>query len=102
MVKFCFRLRSPKNWEFRICQLAICDNRRPCIGQGLSPYATITHPVKRWHSVYPVCRALTIQENDSPHGSHIKRKIICLPPDHPSGKGVLRDLHYTTTPTFTG
>ncbi|GFW43066.1 hypothetical protein TNCV_1474611 [Trichonephila clavipes] len=30
-----------------ICQLAICDDRRPLIGVGLPPYAIITHSVKR-------------------------------------------------------
>ncbi|GFW54016.1 hypothetical protein TNCV_3828241 [Trichonephila clavipes] len=39
---------SPKNWEFwTICQLATCDDHRPCIGQGLSSYAIITPSVKR-------------------------------------------------------
>ncbi|GFX14799.1 hypothetical protein TNCV_1485421 [Trichonephila clavipes] len=34
-------LYSPKNWEFRtICQLATCDDHRPCIGHGLP---TIPH-----------------------------------------------------------
>ncbi|GFY26663.1 hypothetical protein TNCV_2879911 [Trichonephila clavipes] len=43
---------SPKNWEFRmICQLAICDDRRPSTGLGLSQYTLITHSVKRRHGV---------------------------------------------------
>ncbi|GFU29122.1 hypothetical protein NPIL_286821 [Nephila pilipes] len=49
-----------------------------------------------------LCQAPAIQANDSPHKSHSRKKRICLVPDHPSGKGVRRDLQYTTTPSFTG
>ncbi|GFW99768.1 hypothetical protein TNCV_3419971 [Trichonephila clavipes] len=50
-VKCYIRLYSAKNWEFRTtCQLATCDDRRPCIGLDLSPYTIITHSVKRWKS----------------------------------------------------
>ncbi|GFW11770.1 hypothetical protein TNCV_1083161 [Trichonephila clavipes] len=47
-VKGYFRLYSPKNWEFwTICQLAKCDDRRSCIGLGLSPYTIMTSSIKR-------------------------------------------------------
>ncbi|GFS68033.1 hypothetical protein TNCV_1362571 [Trichonephila clavipes] len=55
-VKCYFRLSTPNKWEFRTtCQLATCDDRRPCIGLRLSPYIIITHSVKRRQSVEPVC-----------------------------------------------
>ncbi|GFT17090.1 uncharacterized protein TNCV_4738221 [Trichonephila clavipes] len=55
-VKCYFLSYSLKNWEFRtLCQLATCDDRRPCIGLGLSPYTNITHSVKRRQSIEPVC-----------------------------------------------
>ncbi|GFW59759.1 hypothetical protein TNCV_4718511 [Trichonephila clavipes] len=45
-----------ENREFRtICQLATCDDCRPCIGLDLLPYAIITHSVKWRQSVEPVC-----------------------------------------------
>ncbi|GFV41728.1 transposable element Tcb2 transposase [Trichonephila clavipes] len=54
-VKYFFRLYSPKNWKhWTICQLATCDDRRPCIGLGLPPQNLITHSVK-WRQDEPVC-----------------------------------------------
>ncbi|GFV47034.1 uncharacterized protein TNCV_2699281 [Trichonephila clavipes] len=40
--------RLKKNWEYwTICQLATCDDLRPCIDLGLPPYIIITHLVKK-------------------------------------------------------
>ncbi|GFV31268.1 hypothetical protein TNCV_1640201 [Trichonephila clavipes] len=48
-VKCFFRLRSPKNWTFQtLCQLATCDDCRPCFSLGLPPYAIITPSVKSY------------------------------------------------------
>ncbi|GFS68036.1 hypothetical protein TNCV_1362591 [Trichonephila clavipes] len=55
VVKCYFWLHSSKNCELQTtCQLATCDDRHPCIGLRLSPYAIITHSFKRWQSVQPV------------------------------------------------
>ncbi|GFW45340.1 uncharacterized protein TNCV_4734471 [Trichonephila clavipes] len=43
-VKCYFRLYSSKNWGFRtICQLATCDDSRPCTSLGLPPYTSSAH-----------------------------------------------------------
>ncbi|GFV57803.1 hypothetical protein TNCV_3071821 [Trichonephila clavipes] len=38
----------------KICHLAICDDRRPCVGLGLPPYIIITLSNKRRQSVEQV------------------------------------------------
>ncbi|GFV07183.1 hypothetical protein TNCV_3602011 [Trichonephila clavipes] len=55
-VKCYSRLYSPKNWKFQtICQMAVCDDHRPCKRLGLPPYTIITHSVKRRQLIEPVC-----------------------------------------------
>ncbi|GFW13645.1 hypothetical protein TNCV_1211111 [Trichonephila clavipes] len=70
-VKCSALLYPPKNWEMRtICQLATWDDHRPCISLGLPPCTIITHSVKRWRLVEPVC-AIVSQ-------AHLSVSVYCL------------------------
>ncbi|GFV31278.1 uncharacterized protein TNCV_1640301 [Trichonephila clavipes] len=65
-----FCLYSPKNWEFWTkCQLATCDDHRPCIDLGLPPYTIINHSVKRRQSVKPICAIHHWYQGSRPGGS---------------------------------
>ncbi|GFW62579.1 hypothetical protein TNCV_85801 [Trichonephila clavipes] len=64
------KLYSLKNWEFRTtCQLATCDDHRPCLDLGLPPYIIISHSVKRRQSVEPVCAVSQIDTQGILHAT---------------------------------
>ncbi|GFU04162.1 hypothetical protein TNCV_863041 [Trichonephila clavipes] len=58
-----------------ICQLALCDDRRPCIGLGLSPYPITTHSVIRRQSVQMVCTTSLVYADKPQTLDHLEDNI---------------------------